>query len=60
MLKQQKCTIDAVMDKGLNALEELFEVYNHVNEMIKEHNLHLNSIYNALIPDIQTHARAAP
>ncbi len=38
MLKQQKCTIDAVMDKGLNALEELFEVYNHVNEMIKEHN----------------------
>ncbi len=38
LLEQQKCAIDGVMDRGLNALEELFEVYNHVNEIIKEHN----------------------
>lgn len=30
--------MDAIMDRGLNAIEEIFELYHHVNKMMREYN----------------------
>ena len=38
MLEQNTCVIKEIENKALNAIEELFEVYRFVNEMVKSHN----------------------
>ncbi len=38
MIAQNTCMIAAIEKKQLNAIEELFEMYHFVNEMIKSHN----------------------
>jgi AcrR family transcriptional regulator len=38
MLRLKKATIDEIMKKGGNAIEEIFEVYNYANEIIREYN----------------------
>ncbi len=38
LIKKNVCNIEEIENKHLNAIEELFEIYRIVNEMIKSHN----------------------
>ncbi|MDD3637281.1 MAG: TetR/AcrR family transcriptional regulator [Bacteroidales bacterium] len=38
LIAQNSCIIKAIEDKQLNAIEELFEVYHFVNNMVKAYN----------------------
>jgi len=38
MVEKNRCNFKNLYNEGLNALEEMFRVYNIANEMIKEHN----------------------
>ncbi len=49
---EQQCGIKQIMQNGLNAIQEVFEVYNHVNEMMRDYNPALEFDLQRFFPKI--------
>jgi TetR/AcrR family transcriptional regulator, cholesterol catabolism regulator len=63
IIKSRSCEISKICDLRLNAIEELFKVYQHANELIRNHNPMLEFDLQRFYPSIyrdtrETHRKA--
>jgi AcrR family transcriptional regulator len=59
LFDEQNCGIKQILQRGLNAIQEIFEFYNHVNLMIRDYNPALEFDLQRLFPKIFERLRTA-